>query len=151
MLKIALVLFLATCFSFQCFASTFFFPASNPKYTSGEAPAWLRNGHGKDGYVTITSEDIPVSSCVPLSNHTFWGGEKTQLVLSITTNGFKKNLDNSEIPIATFDGRDNGSECASLSTLPINIVPLALLGNFSAFNPGVLSLVLNVKSASNSS
>lgn len=117
MLKIALVLFLATCFSIQSSASTFFFPASNPKYTSGEAPAWLRNGHGKDGYVTITSVVIPVSSCVPLTNHTFWGGEKTQKVLSITTNGFKKSLDNSEVPIATFDGRDNGSECASLSTL----------------------------------
>lgn len=131
-------------------ASTFFFPGTHPAYISGDVPKWLHDGHGRDGYVTITSEVIPASSCVPLSNHSFWGGEKTQLVLSMTTNGFTNKLDNSEIPIATFDGRDNGSECASLSTLPINVVPLALLGSFSSFNPGELSLVLNVKSSSNS-
>jgi hypothetical protein len=149
-IKVVSVLFLAILLPAHSFASTFFFPATSPVYATGDAPKWLRNGHGKDGYVTITSEVIPASSCVPLSNHSFWGGEKTQLVLSITTNGFRRNLDNNEIPIATFDGRDNGSECASLSTLPINVVPLALLGNFSAFNPGELSLVLNVKSSSDS-
>lgn len=132
------------------FASTFFFPGTHPSYISGDAPNWLHDGHGRDGYVTIVSEVIPASSCVPLSNHNFWGGEKTQLVLSITTNGFKNNLDNAEIPIAAFDGRDNGSECASLSTLPISVVPLALLGSFSSANPGKLSLVLNVKSSSDS-
>ncbi len=150
MFKIKALSTLFLCFSVQCVASTFFFPASNPIYISGDTPKWLRTGHGKDGYITITSEVIPASSCVPLSNHSFWGGEKTQLVLSVTTNGFKKSLNNNEIPIATFDGRDNGSECASLSTLPINVVTLALLGNFSPFNPGELSLVLNVKSSSNS-
>ncbi|MDO8208539.1 MAG: hypothetical protein Q7T38_12100 [Gallionella sp.] len=144
------VFFLAIGLSMHGFASTFFFPGTKPAYTAGEAPKWLHEGHGRDGYVTITSEVIPTSSCVPLSNHTFWGGEKTQLVLSMTTNGFKNNLDNGEIPIAAFDGRDNGSECASLSTLPINVVPLALLGSFSSFNPGELSLVLNVKSSSDS-
>lgn len=150
MSKLAPVLFLSLGLSVQCAASTFFFPGTTPRYVTGEAPRWLHEGHGKDGYLTITSEVIPASSCVPLSNHTFWGGEKTQLVLSVTTNGFKKNLDNSEIPIATFDGRDNGSECASLSTLPINVVPLALLGSFSSYNPGMLSLVVNVKSSNDS-
>lgn len=144
------VFFLAIGLSMHGFASTFFFPGTKPAYISGDAPKWLHEGHGRDGYVTITSEVIPTSSCVPLSNHSFWGGEKTQLVLSMTTNGFTSKLDNSEIPIATFDGRDNGSECASLSTLPINVVPLALLGSFSSFNPGELSLALNVKSSSDS-
>lgn len=141
---------LATGISIPGFATTFFFPGIQPVYTSAATPKWLQTGHGQDGYVTITSEVIPASSCVPLSNHSFWGGEKTQLVLSMTTNGFATKLDGSEIPIATFDGRDNGSECASLSTLPINIVPPTLLASFSAFNPGKLSLVLNVKSSSNS-
>ncbi len=131
-------------------ASTFFFPASHPVYVSDEAPKWLRDGHGHDGYVTVTTEVIPASSCVPLSNHSFWGGENTQLVLAVKSKGFKSKLDGQEIPIATFDGRDNGSQCAALSTLPMNVVPLALLGTFSAFNPGELSLVLDVKSASDS-
>ena len=131
-------------------ASTFFFPASHPVYVSGDAPKWLRDGHGHDGYVTVTTEVIPAKSCVPLSNHSFWGGENTQLVLAVKTKGFKSKLDGQEIPIATFDGRDNGSQCATLSTLPMNVVPLALLGTFSVFNPGELSLVLDVKSASDS-
>lgn len=149
--KIAsVVFFLAMTLTMHSFASTFFFPGIRPVYTSGDTPKWLHDGHGHDGYVTVTSEVIPTSSCVPLSNHTFWGGEKTQLVLSMMTNGFKKNLDGGEIPIAAFDGRDNGSECASLSTLPINIVPVALLESYSTFNPGELSIVLNVKSSSDS-
>lgn len=149
-IRIALLLLLASCFAGQSVASTFFFPSTNPTYVTGDVPKWLRNGHGQDGYLTVTSEVVPASSCVPLSNHGFWGGEKTQLVLSITTHGFRKNLDNKEIPIATFDGRDNGTECASLSTLPIDVVPFSLLGNFSAFNPGELFLVVNVKSSSGS-
>ena len=131
-------------------SATFFFPDLKPSYAFAEVPKWLHDGRGSDGYVTVTSEVIPASSCIPLSNHSFWGGEKTQLVLSLTTRGFDSELDNREMPIATFDGRDNGSECATLSTLPLNVVPLALLGNFSGFNPGKLSLVLNVKSSSDS-
>ena len=131
-------------------ASTFFFPEITPSITTLDAPKWLRDGHGNDGYVTVTSEVIPTSSCVPLSNHSFWGGEKTQLVLSITTNGFRSSFDSTEIPIATFDGRDDGSECASLSTAPINVVPTVLMGSFSPFNPGSLNLTLNVKSTSDS-
>ena len=150
LIKSASILLMALSLTSDGFASTFFFPSAKPTYVSGDAPKWLHDGHGHDGYLTITSEVIPTSSCVPLSNHNFWGGEKTQLVLSITTNGFKSKLDNREIPIAAFDGRDNGSECASLSTLPINVVPLALMWSFSAFNPGELSLVLNVKSSSDS-
>lgn len=150
LIKRASLLLIALSVASAGFASTFFFPGSRPAYLSSDAPKWLHDGHGLDGYLTITSEVIPSSSCVPLSNHNFWGGEKTQLVLSITTNGFENKLDNSEIPIAAFDGRDNGAECASLSTLPINVVPLALLGAFSTFNPGDLSLVLNVKSSSDS-
>ncbi len=150
LLKSAWILLIALSFASGGFASTFFFPGAKPTYISDDVPKWLHDGHGQDGYLTIMSEVIPTSSCVPLSNHNFWGGEKTQLVLSITTNGFKSKLDNSEIPIAAFDGRDNGSECASLSTLPIYVVPLALLGTFSTFNPGELSLILNVKSSSDS-
>lgn len=150
LIKSASILLIAVSLASDGVASTFFFPGAKPAYISGDAPKWLHEGHGRDGYLTITSEVIPTSSCVPLSNHNFWGGEKTQLVLSIATNGFKSKLDNNEIPIAAFDGRDNGSECASLSTLPINVVPLALLESFSTFNPGELSLVLNVKSSSDS-
>lgn len=131
-------------------ASTFFFPEIKPTVTAGESPQWLHDGRGNDGYVSVVSEVVPASACMPLSNRSFWGGEKTQLVLSIQANGFRKDLDNKEIPIATFDGRDDGSECATLSTLPINVVPLTLLGSHSTFNPGKLSIVLNVKSANDS-
>src|SRR5665647_1432955 len=127
-IKIALLMILVIGLPAPGIASTFFFPDNQPTYISADAPKWLRDGHGNDGYVTVTSEVIPASSCVPLSNHSFWGGEKTQLVLSVTTNVFKKKIDANEIPIATFDGRDNGSQCATLSTLPINIVPFAMLG-----------------------
>ena len=149
-LLMILATILATLLPMPGIASTFFFPANHPIYASGDVPKWLHDGHGHDGYVTVTTEVIPASSCVPLSNHSFWGGENTQLVLSVTTNGFTNKLNGKEIPIATFDGRDNGSQCATLSTLPINVVPLALLGTFSIFNPGELSLILNVKSASDS-
>ncbi len=150
MYRIVSTILLVLCACHPALASTFFFPGSQPSYTSADAPKWLRDGRGNDGYLTVTSEVIPASSCVPLSNHSFWGGEKTQLVLSVTTNGFKKSLNAREIPIAAFDGRDNGSECASLSTLPIDIVPLSTLSAFSTYNPGELSVVLNVKSASDS-
>lgn len=140
-----------TLFSGQSFAaSAFFFPDIYPNFTPRETPEWLREGNGLDGYLTITSEVIPTSSCVPLSNKGFWGSDKTQLVISVNTNGFNTKLNNTEIPIATFDGRDNGSECASLSTTPMKIVPFALMGAFSPTNPGSLSLILNVKTASNS-
>lgn len=149
-MKIRLTLTMILAMPLPGIASTFFFPASHPAYVSGDAPKWLHDGHGHDGYVTVTTEVIPAKSCVPLSNHSFWGGENTQLVLAVKTKGFKSKLDGQEIPIATFDGRDNGSQCATLSTLPMNVVPPALLGTFSVFNPGELSLVLDVKSASDS-
>ena len=149
-MKMRAALFLILSLPLSGMATTFFFPANHPNYVSGDAPKWLRDGHGHDGYVTVTTEVIPASSCVPLSNHGFWGGENTQLVLEVETKGFKGKLDGKEIPIATFDGRDNGTQCATLSTLPLNVVPFALLGTYSTFNPGELSLVLNVKSATDS-
>ena len=105
------------------------------------------DGFGNDGYITISSEVIPFSSCVSLSNKSFWGSEKTQLLISITRNGFFDQSNEIEIPIATFDGRDKGNQCASLSTVPLKIVSNSLLKPFSKLNPGSLSLVLNVKTA----
>lgn len=131
-------------------ASPFFFPDMNPSFVKGDPPDWLRHGKGNDGYVTITSEVIPTSSCTQLASHSFWGSDKTQLVLSVVTNGFKSKLDKVEIPIATFDGRESSSQCASLSSTPLQIIPMASLGAYSMFNPGNLSLVLNVKSSNDS-
>lgn len=131
-------------------ASTFFFPDMSPTFVRTEAPKWLSEGRGNDGYVTITSEVIPESACTQLSSSSFWGSDRTQLVLSVVTNGFKSRLDKAEIPVATFDGRENGSQCASLSSTPLQIVPLANLGAYSILNPGNLSLVLNVKSSNDS-
>ena len=131
-------------------AAPFFFPDMNPSFTKGESPDWLRDGKGSDGYITITSEVIPMSSCTQMSSRSFWGSDKTQLVLSLVTQGFKSKLDKIEIPIATFDGRENGSQCASLSSAPLQIVSMANLGAYSIFNPGNLSLVLNVKSSNDS-
>jgi hypothetical protein len=131
-------------------AGTFFFPDINPTYYPREAPAFLVNGSGNDGYLTITSEVIPVSSCVSLANKSFWGSEQTQLLISITRNGFFGQTQELEIPIATFDGRDKGNQCASLSTIPLKIVSNSLLKPFSKFNPGNVSLIVNVKTATDS-
>lgn len=131
-------------------AAPFFFPDMNPSFVKGDPPDWLNEGRGNDGYLTISSEVIPVSSCTQMASRSFWGSDKTQLVLSVVTQGFKGKLDKLEIPIATFDGREGGSECASLSTTPLLIVPMTVLGTYSIFNPGALSLVLNVRSSSDS-
>lgn len=131
-------------------AAPFFFPDMNPSFVKGDPPDWLQDGRGNDGYLTISSEVIPVSSCTQMASRSFWGSDKTQLVLSVVTQGFKGKLDKLEIPIATFDGREGGSECASLSTTPLSIVPMTVLGTYSIFNPGALSLVLNVRSSSDS-
>ena len=137
--------------SSQCsIATPFFFPDMDPLIVKGSSPVWLKEGHGGDGYITVTSEIIPISSCSQLSSRNFWGADKTQLVVSVVTNGFKTKLDKVEIPIATFDGREGGSECSSLSALPLQIVPMTTLASYSIFNPGNLSLVLNVKSSNDS-
>ncbi|MFZ9615658.1 MAG: hypothetical protein ACO3AG_03195, partial [Fluviibacter sp.] len=128
-------------------ASTFFFPEMHPTQTRTDPPSWLKDGSGGDGYVSITSEVVPVGSCARLASSNFWGSDKVQLVLSVTSNGFKSRMDQMDIPVATFDGRENGAECASLSTTPIQIVPLSVLGVRSLLNPGKLSLTINVRSA----
>jgi hypothetical protein len=132
------------------YAAPFFFPDMNPSFVRGDPPDWLQDGRGNDGYLTITSEVIPVNTCTQMASRSFWGSDKTQLVLSVVTYGFKSKLDKVEIPIATFDGRNSGSECSSLSTTPLQVVPITTLGAYSAFNPGNLSLVLNVRSSSDS-
>lgn len=131
-------------------AAPFFFPDMNPSFVKGDSPEWLQDGRGNDGYLTITSEVIPVSTCTQMASRSFWGSDKTQLVLSVVTYGFKSKLDKVEIPIATFDGRDSGSECSSLSSTPLQVVPITTLGTYSVFNPGNLSLVLNVRSSNDS-
>ena len=139
--------FFVLLYSGVSYGSSFFFPDINPTFYPREAPAFLVDGFGNDGYITISSEVIPFSSCVSLSNKSFWGSEKTQLLISITRNGFFDQSNEIEIPIATFDGRDKGNQCASLSTVPLKIVSNSLLKPFSKLNPGSLSLVLNVKTA----
>jgi hypothetical protein len=134
----------------QSLAAAFFFPDMNPSFVRGEPPDWLHDGRGNDGYLTISSEVIPVSSCTQMASRSFWGSDKIQLVLSVVTQGFKSKLDKLEIPIATFDGREGGSECASLSSAPLSVVPMTVLGTHSIFNPGALSIVLNVRSSSDS-
>ena len=131
----------------QSHAASFFFPDINPTFYPRETPAFLAGGSGNDGYITITSEVVPISSCVSLSNKSFWGSEKTQLLISLTRSGFFGQTEEIEIPIATFDGRDKGNQCASLSTIPIKVVSNSLLKPFSTLNPGSLSLVLNVKTS----
>lgn len=131
-------------------AAPFFFPDMNPSFVKGDSPEWLQDGRGNDGYLTITSEVVPVNTCTQMASRSFWGSDKTQLVLSVVTYGFKSKLDKVEIPIATFDGRDSGSECSSLSTTPLQVVPITTLAVYSVFNPGNLSLVLNVRSSNDS-
>ena len=134
-------------FTSSAHAATFFFPDMQPTLTKLEPTPWLRGGKGNDAYVSITSQLIPTSSCTQLVSRNFWGSDKTQLILSVMTNGFAPNLNKTEIPIATFDGRDEGAACASLSTTPLQVVPMVRMGATSLFHPGNLSVVLNVKSS----
>ena len=146
-----IVTYLSSLCSNEGFASSFFFPDINPTFYPRDTPAYLSDSYGNDGYITITSEVIPISSCVSLSNKSFLSSEKTQLLISITKNGFFGQNEEIEIPLATFDGRDNANQCASLSTIPLRIVSNSLLKPFSTFNPGNLSLIVNVKTATDSS
>ncbi len=139
-----------TCTVLSVHAASIFFPDNSPLIRKVEAPDWLRDGREGDGYLTVSSQVIAENTCATLSDKSFWGSEKTQLVISVTTSGFKSKLNKTEVPIATFDGRENGAECASLSSSPIQIVPLTLLGSVSNLNPGNLSIVLNVKSSNDS-
>ena len=147
--SIVVISLLSLC-AIEGFASSFFFPDINPTFYPRDTPAYLSDSYGNDGYITITSEVIPISSCVSLSNKGFLSSEKTQLLISITKSGFFGQNEEIEIPVATFDGRDNANQCASLSTIPLNIVSNSLLKPFSSFNPGSLSLIINVKTATDS-
>lgn len=145
------ILLLCSClFALQsAIASSIFFPDLHPSIIKAEAPDWLKESVQNDGYLSITSQVITENSCTNISDHSFWGNEKTQLVVSATTSGFKSKLNKTEIPIATFDGRESGAECASLASTPVQILPLTLLGSGSgsSLNQENLSIVLNVKSS----
>ena len=103
-----------TCTVLSVHAASIFFPDNSPLIRKVEAPDWLRDGREGDGYLTVSSQVIAENTCATLSDKSFWGSEKTQLVISVTTSGFKSKLNKTEVPIATFDGRENGAECASL-------------------------------------
>jgi hypothetical protein len=142
--------FFTSLFPLESSSSSFFFPDINPTFYPRDTPAYLIDSHGNDGYLTITSEVIPISSCVSLSNKSFLRNESTQLLISITKSGFFGQTEEIEVPLATFDGRDNKNHCASLSTIPLKIVSNSLLKPFSILNSGSISLVVNVKTSTDS-
>jgi hypothetical protein len=131
-------------------AASLFFPDMSPHINRFDAPIWLKKGQEGDGYLSISSEVIAQNTCATLSEHGFWSSEKTQLVVSVTSSGFKSKLEKTEVPIATFDGRENASECASLSSNQVQIIPLTLLGANASTSANNLSIVLNVKSSNDS-
>ena len=149
-ITLSLLLYLLGFVATGVHSASLFFPEMRPVIKKIDPAEWLKNGKEGDGYLTVSSEVIAENSCSNLSDHGFWSSEKTQLVISVTSNGFKSKLDKKEVPIATFDGRENGSECSSLSSSAVQIVPLTLLGSTSAMNPGNLNIVLNVKSSNDS-
>lgn len=149
-ITLSLLLYLLGFVATGAHSASLFFPEMRPVIKKIDPAEWLKNGKEGDGYLTVSSEVIAENSCSNLSDHGFWSSEKTQLVISVTSNGFKSKLDKKEVPIATFDGRENGSECSSLSSSAVQIVPLTLLGSTSAMNPGNLNIVLNVKSSNDS-
>ena len=150
LLIIRFILFLIFSINQVGYAASFFFPDIHPTIQVRKTPEWLKDSFGNDGYLTITSEVIPATSCVSLSEKSFWKSEKTQLLISVSTRGFHRQAKEIEIPIATFDGRTSGNECASLSTLPLQLVSNALLEPFSSVNPGNLALTVHVKTATDS-
>ena len=81
-----------TCTVLSVHAASIFFPDNSPLIRKVEAPDWLRDGREGDGYLTVSSQVIAENTCATLSDKSFWGSEKTQLVISVTTSGFKSKL-----------------------------------------------------------
>ena len=125
------------------------FPKPVPERASLAAPpAWLTQGSGDDGYLSVVAEvKLPAGvSCVPFGKSALFSKESTQAVISLKTSGFQTALDGREIPIATIDSRGAEGECIAPITLPIAIVPLTKLESRSTANAGQLRIIVNVRS-----
>jgi hypothetical protein len=61
------------------YGAPFFFPDMNPSFVKGDSPEWLQEGRGNDGYLTITSEVIPVNTCTQMASRSFWVSLITEL------------------------------------------------------------------------
>jgi hypothetical protein len=74
-------------------AAPFFFPDMNPSFVKVDSPEWLQEGRGNDGYLTISSEVIPVNTCTQMSSHSFWGGQiKLSLFYRLLPMGLRASL-----------------------------------------------------------
>lgn len=149
----AFFIILAGCSGSALASEIFAYPDSIPKINTTPPPSWLSAGKGDDGYVTIRAEITQDSSCKSLRDGEGLlriRREEMQVVASLTSSGFNNNLDTVEIPLATFDGRNSTEDCAILSTLPLTIVPFARLESFSDTNPGDQTILVNIKSTTES-
>lgn len=133
-------------------AHSFFYTLDRGKTTTRYpgVPAWLKSGNGDDGYVRVDAVvDMPGQGCVKLgSKGYFSAAEMQQMSTSLSMSGLKSSLSEHDISLITIDGRANPGGCALISTLPMTVVPMALLEPFDALTPGNLTFVVRAYSTS---
>jgi hypothetical protein len=121
-------------------ATSFVFPSATPTVTDAATPAWLPNGNGDDGYLTVRAEvKMPPVSCAALGKKGVIADilqEKMQIVASVKTSGFRTSLDGKTLPVATFDGRSDPGGCTGLNTFLPQSFPMLGWKNFPWMIPG---------------
>jgi hypothetical protein len=137
----------------RAFGEIVLFPDPNPSTTYFPDVPWIKHAVGDDGYVRVTAEIVlpDNKTCIPLGATGFVKDANVQLVVSIKTAGFLSNLDQTDIPLATFDSRGQTGQCISPETLPLTVIPLTRLEPRPKENPGELRILLNVRSTTKTS
>lgn len=137
-------------------ARAVFFPQPVPNpIPLTNAPAWLAQGAGDDGYIRVEATSSMKSGCVPLGTSGFLklvATEKVQLTVAVKVTGLPSILQGREIPLAVLDGRTNAGGCLPLTILDtaMTIVPLARLERQRAGVPSQVKFELVVRSTNES-
>lgn len=138
----------ASSFCAVTWSATVIYPESRPSVLKSPAPSWLEGGHGDDGYVSVSARIQMPGPCTSLGSPGVFGfaTEKINLVVSLRSTGFGSALEGMDIPVATFDARDDPSACWGLNKLSSTVIPFSNLQKFSNVAPGQLGLLIKVRS-----
>lgn len=143
------VAFVATSsFVAAAWSATVIYPESRPSVLKSQTPSWLEGGNGDDGYVSVSARIQMPGPCTSLGSPGVFGfaTEKINLVVSLRSTGFGSVLEGMDIPVATFDARDDPSACWGLNKLSSTVIPFSNLQKFSNVAPGQLGLLVKVRS-----
>jgi hypothetical protein len=144
------VLLSASLFCAAVWSATVIYPEPRPTLAKSAAPSWLAGGAGDDGYVSVSARIQMPGPCTVLGSPGVLGiaTEKINIVISLRSTGFGSAFEGMDIPIATFDARDDSSACWGLNKLSATVIPFAKLQRFSDVAPGRLGLLVKVRSTS---